>query len=81
MPVGVRAAAAAMPEDPAQHPGAVTSPMVGTCYLAAEPGASPFVTVGATVSTMIRTVLSVLAPSTFRLPAASAKRSTTPPYG
>jgi acetyl-CoA carboxylase biotin carboxyl carrier protein len=37
-------------EDPAQHPGAVTSPMVGTVYLAAEPGASPFVTVGAQVS-------------------------------
>ena len=42
--------APAAPEDPAQHPGAVTSPMVGTCYLAAEPGASPFVTVGATVA-------------------------------
>jgi acetyl-CoA carboxylase biotin carboxyl carrier protein len=37
-------------EDPAQHPGAVTSPMVGTVYLAAEPGASPFVTVGTQVS-------------------------------
>ena len=44
------AAAPAAPEDPAQHPGAVTSPMVGTCYLAAEPGAAPFVTVGATVT-------------------------------
>jgi len=44
------AAPAAAPEDPAQHPGAVTSPMVGTCYLAAEPGAAPFVTVGATVA-------------------------------
>ncbi len=44
------APAAAAPEDPAQHPGAVTSPMVGTCYLAAEPGATPFVTVGATVA-------------------------------
>ena len=44
------AAAPAAPEDPAQHPGAVTSPMVGTVYLAAEPGASPFVTVGAQVS-------------------------------
>lgn len=43
-------AAPAAPEDPAQHPGAVTSPMVGTCYLAAEPGATPFVTVGATVT-------------------------------
>ena len=44
------AAAPAAPEDPAQHPGAVTSPMVGTAYLAAEPGASPFVTVGAQVT-------------------------------
>jgi acetyl-CoA carboxylase biotin carboxyl carrier protein len=44
------AAASAAPEDPAQHPGAVTSPMVGTVYLAAEPGASPFVTVGAQVA-------------------------------
>jgi acetyl-CoA carboxylase biotin carboxyl carrier protein len=44
------AAAPAAPEDPAQHPGAVTSPMVGTCYLSAEPGAAPFVTVGATVT-------------------------------
>jgi len=44
------AAAPAPIEDPAQHPGAVTSPMVGTVYLSAEPGAAPFVTVGATVS-------------------------------
>lgn len=36
--------------DPAQHPGAVTSPMVGTAYLAAEPGATPFVSVGSTVA-------------------------------
>jgi acetyl-CoA carboxylase biotin carboxyl carrier protein len=44
------AAAPAAPEDPAQHPGAVTSPMVGTAYLSPEPGSAPFVTVGATVS-------------------------------
>lgn len=43
-------AAAAPIEDPAQHPGAVTSPMVGTVYLSAEPGAAPFVSVGATVA-------------------------------
>ena len=42
--------AAAATEDPAQHPGAVTSPMVGTVYMSAEPGASAFVTVGATVT-------------------------------
>ncbi len=28
------------------HPGLVTSPMVGTAYLAPEPGAAPFVTIG-----------------------------------
>ncbi len=44
------AAPAALAEDPSQHPGAVTSPMVGTAYLAAEPGSAPFVTVGATVT-------------------------------
>jgi len=36
--------------DPSSHPGAVTSPMVGTAYLAPEPGAAPFVSVGDTVS-------------------------------
>lgn len=40
----------AAPEDPAAHPGAVTSPMVGTVYLQAEPGAPPFVKVGDRVS-------------------------------
>ena len=35
--------------DPASAPGAVTSPMVGTVYMAPEPGAAPFVSVGATV--------------------------------
>ncbi len=46
MPAAAPAAAAASNEDPAQHPGALTSPMVGTAYLAAEPGAKPFVTIG-----------------------------------
>jgi acetyl-CoA carboxylase biotin carboxyl carrier protein len=32
------------------HPGAVKSPMVGTCYLSGEPGAEPFVAVGSKVS-------------------------------
>ncbi|MBT8457435.1 MAG: acetyl-CoA carboxylase biotin carboxyl carrier protein [Alphaproteobacteria bacterium] len=32
--------------DPASLPGAVTSPMVGTAYLAPEPGAANFVSVG-----------------------------------
>ncbi|MBL4589371.1 MAG: acetyl-CoA carboxylase biotin carboxyl carrier protein [Alphaproteobacteria bacterium] len=33
----------------ATHPGAVTSPMVGTAYLQAEPGNPPFVSKGASV--------------------------------
>jgi acetyl-CoA carboxylase biotin carboxyl carrier protein len=33
----------------ADHPGALTAPMVGTAYLAPEPGAAPFVRVGDTV--------------------------------
>ena len=49
-PAPVTMAAAAVSDDPSQHPGAVTSPMVGTCYLAAEPGATPFATVGAVVA-------------------------------
>jgi acetyl-CoA carboxylase biotin carboxyl carrier protein len=36
--------------DIAKHPGAVPSPMVGTAYWASEPGAKPFVEVGAKVS-------------------------------
>ena len=49
-PSAVPTAAAPLPEDPAQHPGAVTSPMVGTAYLSAEPGAAPFAVIGATVA-------------------------------
>jgi acetyl-CoA carboxylase biotin carboxyl carrier protein len=33
----------------AAHPGAVNSPMVGTAYLAREPGSPPFVKVGQSV--------------------------------
>ncbi len=45
------ATAAAAPEaDLSQHPGAVPSPMVGTAYWAPEPGAKPFIEVGAKVS-------------------------------
>ena len=46
----VAAAAPAVSEDPAQHPGAVTSPLVGTVYLSAEPGAAAFVNIGSTVT-------------------------------
>jgi acetyl-CoA carboxylase biotin carboxyl carrier protein len=35
----------------AEHPGALTAPMVGTVYLAPQPGAAPFVRVGDVVVT------------------------------
>jgi acetyl-CoA carboxylase biotin carboxyl carrier protein len=38
------------PIDPAKHPGAVSSPMVGTAYVGPSPGARPFVEVGSRVS-------------------------------
>nr|WP_238121830.1 MULTISPECIES: acetyl-CoA carboxylase biotin carboxyl carrier protein [unclassified Xanthobacter] len=37
------------PADLSKHPGAVASPMVGTAYLAPEPGAANFVEVGTSV--------------------------------
>ncbi|MCI2399015.1 acetyl-CoA carboxylase biotin carboxyl carrier protein [Aliiroseovarius subalbicans] len=40
------ATAAASSDDPAAHPGAVPSPMVGTVYLQAEPDTPAFVKVG-----------------------------------
>ncbi|MDI3336043.1 acetyl-CoA carboxylase biotin carboxyl carrier protein [Defluviimonas aestuarii] len=50
-PVAAPAAApaASASADPASHPGAVTSPMVGTAYLSPEPGADPFISIGAAV--------------------------------
>lgn len=48
-PEPVSAAAAPAGAD-ASHPGAVTSPMVGTVYLYPEPGADPFVSVGQNVN-------------------------------
>jgi acetyl-CoA carboxylase biotin carboxyl carrier protein len=36
--------------DPAKHPGAVKSPMVGTCYRSPEPSAPAFIDVGTRVS-------------------------------
>ena len=44
------AAAPAAVADVAKHPGVVPSPMVGTAYWASEPGAKPFIEVGAKVS-------------------------------
>jgi len=43
------AAASAAPVKGAAHPGALTSPMVGTAYMAPEPGSAPFIKVGDTV--------------------------------
>jgi acetyl-CoA carboxylase biotin carboxyl carrier protein len=42
--------AAAPSADHTTHPGVVPSPMVGTAYIAPEPGARPFVDVGSKVS-------------------------------
>jgi acetyl-CoA carboxylase biotin carboxyl carrier protein len=44
-PLPVTAAA----PDPLDDPGVVPSPMVGTAYLAGEPGAAPFIKVGDTL--------------------------------
>ena len=53
-PAVLSAAAVAAPvaaaADLSKHPGAVTSPMVGTAYWAPEPGAKPFIEVGSKVS-------------------------------
>jgi acetyl-CoA carboxylase biotin carboxyl carrier protein len=44
------AAAAAPVADITKHPGIVPSPMVGTAYMASEPGGRPFVDVGSKVA-------------------------------
>jgi acetyl-CoA carboxylase biotin carboxyl carrier protein len=49
-PAAAPAAATSSQDDPASHPGAVTSPMVGTVYLSPEPGAPAFAAVGQTVA-------------------------------
>ena len=49
LPASAPAAAVAVPADPAQHPGVVASPMVGTAYLGPAPGAQPFVETGSRV--------------------------------
>jgi acetyl-CoA carboxylase biotin carboxyl carrier protein len=53
-PAGAAPAPAAVTSPPAalgvsSHPGALTSPMVGTAYVSSEPGGPPFVRVGDTV--------------------------------
>jgi acetyl-CoA carboxylase biotin carboxyl carrier protein len=47
----VAAAAPPVPAaDPANHPGVLKSPMVGTAYLGSGPGAKPFVEIGSKVN-------------------------------
>lgn len=50
--VAAIAAAPAAPSGPdySKHPGVVPSPMVGTAYMAPEPGKPPFISVGTKVS-------------------------------
>lgn len=51
--VPIQADSAVGPVEPppdANHPGAVVCPMVGTIYLAPEPGSPPFVTEGGSVA-------------------------------
>jgi len=75
IPVAAPAAAAASPAalapapetgkyDPAKHPGAVKSPMVGVAYLSSEPGAPPYVSVGQAVEAG-QTLLLIEAMKTF----------------
>jgi acetyl-CoA carboxylase biotin carboxyl carrier protein len=47
-----------------KHPGLIASPMVGVVYLAPEPGAAPFVTVGSAVA-QGQTLLLIEAMKTF----------------
>jgi acetyl-CoA carboxylase biotin carboxyl carrier protein len=52
-PAGAAATATDAPAasaDLSKHPGAVPSPMVGTAYWSPEPGAKPFIEVGAKVA-------------------------------
>ncbi len=49
-PAAAPVAASSGDGDPISHPGIVTSPMVGTVYMQAEPGTPPFVKVGDSVA-------------------------------
>lgn len=63
-PVTVTSAPAAAGAVDADHPGAITSPMVGVAYLSPEPGAPPYVSVGSKV-TQGQTLLLIEAMKTF----------------
>jgi acetyl-CoA carboxylase biotin carboxyl carrier protein len=66
VPVAAAAPVAAqvVSDDPARHPGVVLSPMVGVAYLAPEPGATPFITIGQSVAAG-QTLLLIEAMKTF----------------
>ena len=49
-PVAVESPSLPVPSGPADHSGVVKAPMVGTAYLAAQPGEPPFVRLGDTVA-------------------------------
>ena len=49
-PIAIAEPAPDLPANPADHPGAVKSPMVGTVYTAPEPDAPAFITEGAAVT-------------------------------
>jgi acetyl-CoA carboxylase biotin carboxyl carrier protein len=49
-PIAAAPVMAAPTVAPADHPGAVKSPMVGTCYLSGSPDAAPFISLGASVT-------------------------------
>lgn len=63
-PAAAEPAAEAADTDYSTHPGAVKSPMVGVIYMAAEPGAAPFIKEGDTVKEG-QTLLLVEAMKTF----------------
>lgn len=75
-PVAAAVVAAAPAADPRNHPGAVTSPMVGTAYLSPKPEEPTYVKIGDTVSEG-QTLLVVEAMKTFNpIPAPKAGRVT-----
>lgn len=75
-PAAPSALAAPAAADLSKHPGAVLSPMVGTAYVAPQPGAAPFVQVGDTVKED-QTLLIVEAMKTMNpIPAPKAGRIT-----
>lgn len=63
VPAVVAASSSADTVDP-KHPGLIASPMVGVVYLAPEPGAAPFVTLGSKVA-QGQTLLLIEAMKTF----------------